>query len=229
VLERLTFAVVRMAASRAAGMAARGGASAGTMRMFAQLRTALAARTVTAAGIAAVYRYRDPDDVRGDLDRLRAAGLITAAGDGTIEATETGRAVLAGMYQVSAEVTGQLWSQHDNALASLNDLAGRLVQAGLATGGDAYMTLAPPYEPADATVGVLLHHRLSVLRYHRADAHAAAWQAAGLTSEAVMQLPAGPIRAAVEAETNRRAGVPYATLSVDERVALLAGLAALPG
>jgi hypothetical protein len=91
------------------------------------------------------------------------------------------------------------------------------------------MTLAPPYEPVDATVGVLLHHRLSVLRYHRADAHAAARQAAGLTSKAMMQLPAGPMRAAIEAETNRRADVPYATLSVDERVALLAGLAALPG
>jgi len=147
--------------------------------MFAQLRTALAARTVTAAGIAAVYRYRDPDEVSGDLDRLRAAGLIDAAGEGAIEATETGRAVLAGMYQAGAEVTGQLWSQHGNALAGLNDLSGRVVQAGLATGGDAYLALAPPYEPADATVGVLLHHRLSVLRYHRADAHAASWQAAG--------------------------------------------------
>jgi hypothetical protein len=38
------------------------------------------------------------------------------------------------------------------ALAALNDLAGRVVQAGLATGGDAYLTMAPPYEPADATV-----------------------------------------------------------------------------
>jgi hypothetical protein len=229
VLERLTFAVVKMSVSRAASMSAPGGASPDAMRMFAQLRTALGARTVTAAGIAAVYRYRDPDAVRGDLDGLRAAGLIDAAGDGAIDATETGRAVLAGMYQVSAEVTGQLWRQHDDALAGLNDLAGRVVQAGLTTGGEAYLTMAPPYEPADATVGVLLYHRLSVLRYHRADAHAAAWQAAGLTSEAMMQLPAGPMRAAIEAETNRRAGLPYATLSVDERVALLAGLAALPG
>jgi hypothetical protein len=40
------------------------------------------------------------------------------------------------------------------ALAALNDLAGRVVQAGLATGRDAYLTMAPPYEPADATVGV---------------------------------------------------------------------------
>jgi hypothetical protein len=199
------------------------------MRMFAQLRTALADRRVTAAGIAAVYRYRNPEEVRGDLDGLVAVGLIDAAADGAIEATEPGRAVLAGMYQIGAEVTGQLWSQHESALAALNDLAGRVVQAGLATGGDAYLTLAPPYEPADATVGVLLHHRLSVLRYHRADAHAAAWQAAGLTSDAVMQLPAGPARAAIEAETNRRAGAPYDALSADERLALLAGLGALPG
>jgi hypothetical protein len=228
-LERLTFGVVRMSVARAESVPGSGGASPEAMRMFAQLRTALAARPVTAAGIAAVYRYRDRDEVRGDLDGLRAVGLIDAGGDGGIQATEIGRAVLVGMYQVAAEVTGELWSQHDNALAALNDLAGRVVQAGLATGGDAYLTMAPPYEPADATVGVLLHHRLSVLRYHRADAHAAAWQAAGLTAEAMIQLPEGPMRTAIEVETNRRAGVPYAALSVDERVALLAGLAALPG
>jgi hypothetical protein len=51
VLERLTFAVVRMSVSRPASTPAPGGASAGAMRMFAQLRTALAARTVTAAGL----------------------------------------------------------------------------------------------------------------------------------------------------------------------------------
>ncbi|HEX2319444.1 MAG TPA: hypothetical protein VHJ18_10730 [Streptosporangiaceae bacterium] len=229
VLERLTFAVVKMSVARRPGVPAPGGAPADAMRMFAQLRTALADRTVTAAGIAAVYRYRNPEEVRGDLDGLVAAGLIEAAAGGAIEATEAGRAVLAGMYQTGAEVTGQLWNRQDSALAALNDLAGRVVQAGLATGGDAYLTLAPPYEPADATVGVLLHHRLSVLRYHRADAHAAAWQAAGLTSDAVMQLPAGPARAAIEAETNLRAGAPYAALSADERLALLAGLGALPG
>ena len=83
------------------------------------------------------------------------------------------------------------------ARAVLNDLAGRVVQAGLATGGDAYLTMAPPYEPADATVGVHLRHRLSVLRYHCADAHAAPWQAAGLTAEAVIQLPEVPIRTAI--------------------------------
>ena len=229
VLERLTFAVVTKSVSRTSGAPAPGGPATDAMRMFAQLRTALAGRTVTSAGIAAVYRYRDPEEVRRDLDGLVAAGLIDVDSVGAVEATETGRRMLAAMYQTAAEVTSQLWGQHDKALADLNDLAGRVVQAGLATGGEAYLTMAPPYEPADATVGLLLHHRLSVLRYHRADAHAAAWQVAGLTSETVMQLHPGPARDAIEAETNRRAGLPYATLSADERLALLAGLAALPG
>src|SRR5215468_7734716 len=53
--------------------------------------------------------------------------------------------------------------------------AGRLVVAAVASGGDAYAAVAPPYEPPGASPEFLLHHRLAVLRYHRADAHAAAW------------------------------------------------------
>lgn len=82
-------------------------------------------------------------------------------------------------------------------------------------------------EPADAADELVLHTRFSALRYHRADAHAAAWQAAGLTSTTITELAAGPARDAIEAETNRRNGLAYATLSRDERAKLLAGLAAL--
>jgi hypothetical protein len=199
------------------------------MRMLGQLRTALLARTVTAAGLAAVYRYRDTSDVRREAGELHAAGLIRMSGDNAIEATERGRAVLTGMYKISADVAGELWAGQEGSLAGLSDLAGRLVHAALATGGAAYATMAPPYEPAGAAAALLLHTRLSVLRYHRADAHAAAWHAAGLTSAAIRQLPAGPARDAIEADTNRRAGLPYATLTPDERITLLAGLAALPG
>jgi hypothetical protein len=89
--------------------------------------------------------------------------------------------------------------------------------------------MAPPYEPSDASAALLLHSRLSVLRYHRQDAHAAAWQAAGFTSATIRQLPAGAERDAIEADTNRRDAPPYASLTPDERLAFLAGLAALPG
>jgi hypothetical protein len=133
------------------------------------------------------------------------------------------------MYKLTTEVAGDMWAAQEGSLTGLNHLAGRLVHAALATGGDAYSTMAPPHEPAGATAGLLLHTRLSVLRYHRADAHAAAWQAAGLTGTTVGQMPTGPAREAIEEDTNRRAGVPYATLNPDERITLLAGLAALPG
>jgi hypothetical protein len=229
VVQRLTLAVVDRAAARAAGTGLPSGAAPGAIRMLGQLRTALLARTVTAAGLAAIYRYSDASDIRREAGELHAAGLIRMSGEDAIEATERGRAVLTGMYTITAEVAGELWAGQEASLAGLSDLAGRLVHAALATGGPAYTTMAPPYEPAGAPAGLLLHTRLSVLRYHRADAHAAAWHAAGLTSAAIQQLPAGPARDAIEADTNRRAGPPYATLTPDERIALLAGLAALPG
>jgi hypothetical protein len=76
---------------------------------------------------------------------------------------------------------------------------------------------------------VLLLNRLGALRYHRADAHAAAWTAAGHTALSIGELAAGPERLAIELETDRRAAGPYAALSADERLTVLADLAALPG
>jgi hypothetical protein len=229
VIERLTLAVVNLAIARAADTPVPAAAPVDGIRMFGQLRTALLARPVTRQGLAAVYRYRDPADVQRDLDALRAAGLIEQAGDDAIQASERGRMMLTQMYNVSAGVADELWAERNSTLGKLGDLAGRLVQAGLTTGGVAYATMAPPYEPPDASTGLLLHSRLSVLRYHRQDAHAAAWQAAGLTSTTISQLPPGTEREAIEAETNCRDAAPYASLTPDERLALLAGLAALPG
>jgi len=229
VIERLTLAVVTKATARGASTTVPNAVPPGAMRTLGQLRIALLARKVPTSGLAAIYRYRDADDVRSDLEDLHAAGLIDKTDDGAIQATGSGRVVLTEMYKVSAEAAGELWAGQEGSLAGLSNLAGRVVDAALVTGGDAYKAMAPPYEPVDAASGLLLHTRLSVLRYHRADAHAAAWQAAGLTSAAISQMAAGPVREAIEAETNRQAGIPYAALDPDERMTFLAGLAALPG
>ena len=229
VIERLTLAVANRAIARAVGTSVSSAGPADAMRMFGQLRTALLARPVTGEGLAAVYRYRDPTDVQRDVEALRAAGLVERAGDDAVQASERGRTVLTQIYNVIATVADELWAERKGSLAELGDLAGRLVQTGLATGGKAVATMAPPYEPHDAPAGLLLHSRLSVLRHHRQDAHAAAWQAAGLTSTTIRQLPAGAEREAIEAETNRRDAAPYASLTPDERLAFLAGLGALPG
>jgi hypothetical protein len=229
VIERLTLAVVTKAMARGASTPVPSAVPPGAMRMFGQLRIALLARKVPAAGLAAIYRYRDAGDVRRDLEGLHAAGLIDTTDDGAIQPTRSGRVVLTEMYKASADIAGELWAGPEGSLAGLSTLAGRVADAALVTGGDAYKAMAPPYEPAGAASGLLLHTRLSVLRYHRADAHAAAWQAAGLTSAAISHMAAGPVRDTIEAETNRQAGIPYTALDPDERMTFLAGLAALPG
>lgn len=228
-IERLTFAVIHASIQRAGPRAMTYGVSMDALDIVGQLRTGLAARPVSAPGLAAIYRYRDAEEIRRNLDALVSGGIIEEADDGAIRATDTGRALLALMYQAGAEATAELWSAHRATVAELNELARRLVVAAAASGGNAYAALAPPYEPPDASPELLLHHRLAVLRYHRADAHAAAWQAAGYTVDTIRDLADGPERDRIEAETNRGAGRPYATLSAAERSRLLSGLTDLPG
>jgi hypothetical protein len=105
-------------------------------------------------------------------------------------------------------------------------LLGRVLDAAGDTGGEGFHVMAPPYE-AGAGPGAVLLNRMGTLRHHRADAHAAAWQAAGLTAAQIVALAAGPARAAIETETNRRAAPPFAVLTPAERTALLADLSAL--
>ncbi|MFI9008915.1 hypothetical protein ACIGNX_16995 [Actinosynnema sp. NPDC053489] len=70
-----------------------------------------------------------------------------------------------------------------------------------------------------------LFDRLRALRHHRADAHAAAWAAAGLE---VREMPADdPVRRRIEAATDRAAARPYRPLDGDGRAALLIGLRSL--
>jgi hypothetical protein len=227
--ERLTFAVVRMTSARGAASAARYGLSRDATTMFAQLRTGLLAHSISGAGVAAVYRYRATADVRRDVGELQAANLVDVADDGAITATDTGRGLLAVMYGFSAECASELWGSHPDTVAQLNQIAGRVIEAAVPSGREAFRALAPPYEPAGADVALVLHHRLSVLRYHRADAHAAAWHAAGQTAQTMAELPAGAERDRIEADTNRRAGPPYASLTVAERSNFVQGLASLPG
>ena len=227
VIERLTFAVLQHAIAHAAQMPQT--VSPKALRMLGQLRTALMARPVSADGLAAVYRYRDAAEIEQDLQGLIAAGLVDRSSDGAVTATEGGRVVLGAMYDGLAAAASRLWATQAARLTRLSEMAGRVVDAAVSSGGDAYATVAPPFEPPDADTALLVHTRVSVLRYHRADAHAAAWRSAGLTSATVAQLPPGSGRDAIEADTNHGAGVPYLSLTPDERLIFLGDLAAPAG
>ncbi|MFC4149358.1 hypothetical protein ACFO0M_24175 [Micromonospora mangrovi] len=203
--------------------------------LLVEFRTRLAAPggTVDGPGFAAVTRYRDPAACQRTLDRHVAHGMVHRLPDGGFAATERGIAFLAEIYQVHGEVTEELWAGHDDRVVRLVEALGRLLAYALVlaepAGPGAFGTMAPPHEPEGTPPGVLLLNRLSTLRYHRADAHAAAWGAAGHTAASVAELPAGPELLAIELETDRRAAGPYVVLTAEERLTMLADLAALPG
>ena len=203
-----------------------------------EFRTRLAAPggTVDGPGFAAVTRYRDPAACQRAVDKQVAHGMVQRAPDGGFCATERGLAFLAELYQVHGEVTEELWAGHDDRVVRLVAALGRLLGYALLLAetedpgaGSAFAAMAPPYEPEGTPPGVLLLNRLGTLRYHRADAHAAAWTAAGHTAASITDLPPGPERLAIEQETDRRAAGPYTVLIAEERLSILADLAALPG
>jgi len=90
---------------------------------------------------------------------------------------------------------------------------------------------APPHEAPGLGPGIIAMNRLSTLRYHRSDSHAAAWLAAGWTVERIQQFPWGSDwtteRQTIEDDTNARAASPFAVLTAGERLQFLAALAAL--
>ncbi|MEU2166093.1 hypothetical protein ACH47V_04910 [Micromonospora chersina] len=171
----------------------------------------------------------------GSIDPELAQGVTTVDAEGTWHLTELGRELALFAQRATAEAAEELWSGGPSLLPGLAsvprlaELVGRVLAHGQATGGPAFRAMSPPYEPDDASPALLLVARLGSLRHHRADAHRAAWRAAGLSADGIRALPDGPERAAVEAETDRRDEPAYAVLSDAERWELLAGLAALPG
>ncbi|WP_225853951.1 hypothetical protein [Micromonospora sp. AMSO31t] len=187
------------------------------------------ARPMPAEALADGLAYTD-----GDMSRELAQGVTTVDADGAWHLTERGRELALFAQRATAEAAEELWSDLPGMLPGLRivprlaDLVGRVLAHGQATGGPAFRAMSPPYEPDGASPALLLVTRLGSLRHHRADAHRAAWRAAGLTADEIRALPDGPERAAIEAETDRRDEPAYAVLTDAERWELLAGLAALP-
>ncbi|WNV91694.1 tetratricopeptide repeat protein [Umezawaea sp. Da 62-37] len=73
-----------------------------------------------------------------------------------------------------------------------------------------------------------LFDQLRALRHHRADAHAHAWSAEGLTAQEMQDLPADtPTRIRIEATTNRLASRPYRPLTRESRTNLITALRTL--
>jgi hypothetical protein len=193
-----------------------------------EFRAALLAGPMARSTAEAVARYFSAGALDEEIEVMVDEGMLIVAGsDGAFVLTAAGEEVVHAIFDLHAEITAEAWSARADELPRLVELVGRLLEAGRATGGPAFAGMGRPHERPGDPPALVLFNRLSALRYHRADAHAAAWAAAGQTADGIRAMAPGAEREAIEADTNRRAAPPYAALSPDERLELLAGLAAL--
>jgi hypothetical protein len=192
-------------------------------RLVDELRYVLPRGPLPTTAFPLAARYEPAEVVQGQVDALVSGGWLVPAAAGLVLGDRTA-AYLDDLHDLHAEATA-VWT---GDLSELLDLVGTLLAAGTATGGAAYAVFAPPHERPGDQPGIVLFNRLAALRYHRSDAHVAAWAARGLTTEQVAALPAdAPLRQEIEADTNRRSAPPYEALSPSRRLRFLAGLATL--
>jgi hypothetical protein len=191
-------------------------------QILMMLRNAAFDRRVTPEQVASLFRYQ-PDDVTAAAIASAVRDGILGDGNGTIGATARGREIVTFARDRFQEQTNEPWRDHAATIERMLPLVARVLEAAAVSGGDAFAVVHPVYEPPDTSPSMLFAERLTPMRFHRYDAHVAAWQAAGVDA-----LGEGPARDAIEFDTNRRDGPPYAALEPDERVALLEGLASLP-
>ena len=155
--------------------------------------------------------------------------LMTLDGD-TLVPTERAQAIVHDLVSVVDHVVNELWAWRAASFERLQRLVETAIDGARETGGAAFavQTSAPIALPG-RTAAFQLGNHLWPLRYPRADAHAAAWAADGLTASEMAAMEPGERRDRIEADTNRRAAPPWAALTAGERLDLLAGLGALPG
>jgi hypothetical protein len=198
--------------------------------LLIEFRTSLAwpDGSVSAADYAEVARYRDPVEERAAIEAAVRRGSITQDEIGTVRATAAGHAFLDDLYATQDRGLAEIWRAHADRVARLAAVFATVVVAAENTGGGAFAAMAPPFQPAGASDRVRLLNQLSTMRYHRSDAHAAAWRERGRTAVEMLDMPAGPERDAIEARTDELAAPPYAHLDAAMLVRVIADLAALP-
>lgn len=228
ILDRLRVAIAHRVPAAAAHLLTEHGLTASAMQTLGMLRNTMPDRPVRRSQVFDVFAYTQPATVAAAVDELTQARLLEELPDDQLRLAEAGRSCLHELYGCMTGIVDELWAAHAGRVSVLAPLAAQALDAAADSGGSAFAVVAPVYEPPDASPAMHLAELLTPLRFHRFDAHIAAWHAAGLTVEEVQALPEGPQRDAIERETNRRAALPYAALSPDDRFTLVAGLGALP-
>ncbi len=196
--------------------------------MLGYLRNAYPDRVVTRAAVRSVFTYHPETPVDSCLDVLVSCGLLVEPSSGTLTLTGAGQNCIEELHAVADQAARQAWGAAGQAVVSCAPLVARTLLAAWETGGEAFALMAPDLLPHGMSEPGLLAERLTGLRFHRFDAHIAAWRTAGY-EVADLESLSEPVRSAIEADTNTRAAAPYVELSEAERQLLLAGLRDLAG
>lgn len=228
-MDRLRQAIAGSVVGRSAELTSAVGVPEEAIRTVAMLRNRMPDLPVTRDAVVTLMRYAPVPQVDEGIAKALDAKLLDGAPYGELRFTDHGREVVNQLYWLMSDIVAALWDGHEERVRTLLDLTARALDAAAQSGGPAFAIMYPPYEPPGAPPATVLAERLTPLRFHRFDAHVAAWEAAGLTVEQIVALPPGPERDRIEEDTNRRAAAPYAALDPDGRMALLDGLAHLPG
>ena len=186
-----------------------------------ELRSMLLMGPVSDTVIAGLFRYHP--EIDEGIKELVAEGWLDTTDDG-VTATPRCTAVLDVLLTAAEIALTEAWGAPDEQLAAVDDVV--TGAAGTSEGPvfDALAAVDTGGGPA-----LRLFERCNALRHHRADAHAAAWHAYGLTATSVADVPqADPVWQDVETTTNRIASRPYRRLSTVDRAALVLALRRLP-
>jgi 8-oxo-dGTP pyrophosphatase MutT (NUDIX family) len=215
VIERLFFRVMLDSRPEARALIEKHGLT--TPTPLIDYRMILPDRPLTPFDRDIINRYAAPSGLHQSFVDYQSTGAVVVSEDGTVTATPAGKAFYAGLWAVHDAVAGKRLRH----IALLD----RVVAA--VSGGPAFSAVYPSYLPEGASAGLLTFTQLTALRYQRADAHAAAWAAHGLTASEMVALEDADLKQSIEDDTNRRAGLPYGALTPQERFDLLADLARL--
>lgn len=228
-LDRLRLSLADKVKVHAARVAAAHGIDMPAMMTAAYLRNVYPDRVFDPRGLLAVFTYQPTDQVTAGLDALLADGFLERADDECLSLSASGRDLLRDLVATGDQAAQELWSPDEAVVDHLLPLVERAV-AAIDDGGDAFLIMSPsPGNEAQLSIPGRFAELLTALRFHRFDSHIAAWTSAGLSIAQIKQLAPGPDRAAIEADTNVRASTPYRALTPEERLDLLAGMAALHG
>jgi hypothetical protein len=179
--------------------------------LLADVYLAILDHPIPRSGLLAVGRYAKPGEVEDAVAASADAGLVT---DGDpVALTGAGRDLMLAFADTIAA--------HAAPAAGVTTMLGTLIEAARADAGPGLTAMTPPYEPEGCTEAMRYAHRLGAFRHHRADAHAAAWAAHGLTAAEMLALDDGELRRAIEDDTNRRDDPVYDVLSPAERRSLM--------